>query len=736
MTTGTTVVPLITCEDGLYRLHPATAEWLAARTRPFAVLAFAGKFRTGKSYVLNRLLRREAGKGFGVGETVQACTRGIWLCQDPISDGDMDVFVLDTEGIDALDAESDHDVRIVGLALLLCSAFAYNSMSHLDEAAVQTLGLMARVAAAIGADDDGDGAGPGAQRPSFYWVLRDFSLQLVDAEGKPITHTQYLDQALETPAGASAKCATRDAVKTLFPERHLVTLPRPGRGDSAQKLDARGAAAMSPKFERFLDTFRKHVCAHAQPVRAAGVPLSGRLYVEHARALVDRVNANGALPRIRDAWTLLSGTQHAEAEEAARARLVRCATDDCPVGDEGALRLWVEDATDRELSAVRFVPPEPDVAAVRNRLVEAVLHHCVHDLDRVRDVCAEAAEVAVAEFERAGFRAPQALLLPPPSAPHLSTDAFLSRVTERLVASGTLDRMHNVCVQAGRDEIGLRMRSVEADLVAAIAALNEERASRRADDDAPADREHGSTQTPEEWVVGEASPMAKDADRERFLVDLEANLHQAADRARVAEERAAQTEDRSTRMATAFEANMDELKRNTVRAIGEAQRERDAAIVDRDARHHQRQVLEGECEKARSLARDAQERALEVHRTTLEDLRRRDEEARLLSDTQHREASDLLRRADAAEREVRGLKRRVDELLDVAEEAKRLREEVRRSQVEGARTDAERDALRSQVQSERAECEALRRARYDLEGRIAVLDASAKLESCRRAIGS
>ena len=59
------------------------------------------------------------------------------------------VLVLDTEGIDALDAGSDHDVRIFALAILLCSAFVYNSTSHLDEAAMQTLSLMSRVAEAL-----------------------------------------------------------------------------------------------------------------------------------------------------------------------------------------------------------------------------------------------------------------------------------------------------------------------------------------------------------------------------------------------------------------------------------------------------------------------------------------------------------------------------------------------------------------------------------------------------------
>ena len=79
------IVPFVTVVDGQYRLHETTAAWLAGRERPFAVMACAGKFRTGKSFLLNRLLRTPPGEGFGVGETVQACTRGIWLCKDLLS---------------------------------------------------------------------------------------------------------------------------------------------------------------------------------------------------------------------------------------------------------------------------------------------------------------------------------------------------------------------------------------------------------------------------------------------------------------------------------------------------------------------------------------------------------------------------------------------------------------------------------------------------------------------------
>jgi hypothetical protein len=52
------------------------------------------------------------------------------------------ILVLDTEGLGALDEDSNHDVRIFSLAILLSSFFLYNSMGSIDENALQQLSLV------------------------------------------------------------------------------------------------------------------------------------------------------------------------------------------------------------------------------------------------------------------------------------------------------------------------------------------------------------------------------------------------------------------------------------------------------------------------------------------------------------------------------------------------------------------------------------------------------------------
>ena len=102
--------------------------------------AVAGMYRTGKSYLLNRLIL-DRSDGFGVGPTINPCTKGLWLWSEPIQgqqqNGDpISVLVIDTEGLGAFDETQNHDVRIFTLAILLSSSFIYNSMGSIDESAL------------------------------------------------------------------------------------------------------------------------------------------------------------------------------------------------------------------------------------------------------------------------------------------------------------------------------------------------------------------------------------------------------------------------------------------------------------------------------------------------------------------------------------------------------------------------------------------------------------------------
>jgi len=54
----------------------------------------------------------------------------------------INILIIDSEGIGALDAETNNDSRIFSLALLLCSQFIYNSVGSIDENALENLSLI------------------------------------------------------------------------------------------------------------------------------------------------------------------------------------------------------------------------------------------------------------------------------------------------------------------------------------------------------------------------------------------------------------------------------------------------------------------------------------------------------------------------------------------------------------------------------------------------------------------
>jgi hypothetical protein len=118
------------------------------------------------------------------------------------------VLVLDTEGLGALDEDSNHDVRIFSLAILLSSFFIYNSAGSIDENALQQLSLVINLTNHIqikagGVREEQDPEEYAQYFPSFMWVVRDFTLQLLDAEGDPITSKEYLEKALQSQKGFS-----------------------------------------------------------------------------------------------------------------------------------------------------------------------------------------------------------------------------------------------------------------------------------------------------------------------------------------------------------------------------------------------------------------------------------------------------------------------------------------------------------------------------------------------------
>jgi hypothetical protein len=71
---ATVIAYLLLILNVAFEINEDTKEWLKNLEAPLGVISVAGMYRTGKSYLLNRMLLNQS-RGFDVGPTINACTK-------------------------------------------------------------------------------------------------------------------------------------------------------------------------------------------------------------------------------------------------------------------------------------------------------------------------------------------------------------------------------------------------------------------------------------------------------------------------------------------------------------------------------------------------------------------------------------------------------------------------------------------------------------------------------------
>ncbi|OMJ78006.1 hypothetical protein SteCoe_22289 [Stentor coeruleus] len=294
---------------------------------PLAVVGVAGMYRTGKSYLLNRVLL-DRKKGFGVGPSVNPCTKGIWIWGTPIIGRTIDgqpcnIIILDTEGIGALDQDSDHDSRIFSLTVLIVSCFIYNSVGSIDEEALNSLSLVVNLTKHIQIKSkNNEEVGTeeyAAYFPSFLWVVRDFALKLVDSEGQVLTPKEYLEKALNAQKGfsdlAEEKNRIRRLLKEFFKDRDCCTLIRPVNNEkNLHELESLEFCDLRPEFVDQVAVLRNKVINGVKPKTLNNRLLDGQMLCKLIDSYVTAVN-KGAVPNIENAWNYICKNECAKAFE-------------------------------------------------------------------------------------------------------------------------------------------------------------------------------------------------------------------------------------------------------------------------------------------------------------------------------------------------------------------------------------------------------------------------------------
>ena len=284
------------------------------------IISLVGKYRTGKSFLLNRvLLNNKSKNGFDVGPTFKPCTKGIWIWSEPlmvkngysINKEEFPCFIIDTEGLGAYDEEVNHDSKIFLISILISSLFIFNSFGTIDENAISSLSFVLNLSKTIKLKNSfkEDNKNELAQYfPSFLWLLRDFSLKLVDKNGKNITEKQYLEHALENIKGEEnneiikEKNRVRSLIRTYFPERDCFTLIRPVEDEkNLQNLQELSDDELRDEFVEQAKNFRNKVYKKIKPKFFHGQFISGSMLLELVQSILDAIN-NGGIPVIENSW--------------------------------------------------------------------------------------------------------------------------------------------------------------------------------------------------------------------------------------------------------------------------------------------------------------------------------------------------------------------------------------------------------------------------------------------------
>ena len=223
----------------------------------------------------------------------------------------MNVLIIDTEGIGATDEDHNHDNKIMTLAILLSSYFLFNSMGTIDESSIQSLSFIVNITKNI--QQKNGNKDFAKYLPAFMWVIRDFSLQLKNREGNPITSKEYLEYSLELQNGTSEfivnKNQIRKLVKEYFPNRDCVTLVRPLLEEgNLQKLERTPASKLRKEFIEQVNYLRKTVLNSINPKKLNGQELNGEMFIDLIKSYVKMIN-EGAVPIIQTAWTYMRQNQ-------------------------------------------------------------------------------------------------------------------------------------------------------------------------------------------------------------------------------------------------------------------------------------------------------------------------------------------------------------------------------------------------------------------------------------------
>ncbi|KAM9114291.1 guanylate-binding protein 3-like isoform 2-T2 [Pangshura tecta] len=311
--------------DGELQLNQAALALLQSVRQPVVVVAIAGLYRTGKSYLMNRLAGKDRG-GFSLGSTIQSHTKGIWMwCLPHPRRAGHTLVLLDTEGLgDVEKGDGKNDTWIFALAVLLSSTLVCNSLGTINQQAMDQLHYVTELTERIKVKAAGEGGRQEGEDsaefvrffPAFVWAVRDFTLQL-QLDGREITEDEYLENALKLKPGSSQRAQLynlpRECIRQFFPARKCFVFVQPAGRRDLPRLEELQEAELEPEFREQVARFCQHVWETSKPKTIpGGHVVTGAMLGNLAVTYVDAIRS-GAVPCMESAVLALAQIENSAA---------------------------------------------------------------------------------------------------------------------------------------------------------------------------------------------------------------------------------------------------------------------------------------------------------------------------------------------------------------------------------------------------------------------------------------
>ncbi|XP_062402983.1 guanylate-binding protein 1-like [Sardina pilchardus] len=308
-------------EDGGLRVEQEALAILQQIKQPVVVVSIVGLYRTGKSYLMNRLAGKQS--GFALGSTVESKTKGIWMwCVPHPSKQGHTLVLLDTEGLgDVNKGDPKHDTKIFALAILLSSTLVYNSRGTIDNRTVEELQYVTELTRFIkvrSSDEEGDDSEFVKFFPNFVWTVRDFTLEL-KIGGQDVTGDEYLEYGLQLKKGCSGNVVAynlpRECIRKYFPSRRCYPFPFPTNPENMSRLESLNQDELSAAFLEVAKQFCTFVFEHSQEkLMKGGYIVSGKVLGDLAKTYVDTISSGG-MPCLENAVVAISEKENEAAKE-------------------------------------------------------------------------------------------------------------------------------------------------------------------------------------------------------------------------------------------------------------------------------------------------------------------------------------------------------------------------------------------------------------------------------------